>query len=384
MRVYSMNKPFIGKYGAESENIVEHFTLGDSGVSENIVAYARYDELSAVWDRFDTDIEVLSSVVSGNSKNIDYLSGVISANIDNIATNIANIATLSSALGDSKSTENLSGMPYKDAIEKPVYDQLRRIYNDMTINLEHLNIVSGKTDFLHNVLNNQAAGLQSLDFTWLCGPTPNKDRTLTFPTSGNLFQPSNKAVDLYFERRIIQNEDILAAEPLVYSYNGTSDGWSFGLRVDHLSANGTTGDSEWAAYFCKIKSAKQVIASYFKDEAGVKNKTPVAAWQLATPDIWYVEDVTDLGDPNGPTSEKYTIIAFIAANIKSETAEGTDTQTLPVSGYASWKLYLVDNILTDTTSDNINNIPNYWSDVAKVELGNTFEIPFSNETNATN
>jgi hypothetical protein len=402
MRVNSIEKPLIGKYGAESENIVEHFTLGESGVSENIVAYARYDELSAVWERFDTDIEVLSSVVSENSKNIDYLSTYIdetisdeiSANRENISTNINNIATLSSALGDSKSAGNLSGISYEEAIERPVYDQLKRIYNDMTIDQHNMHIVSGKVDFLHDTLVNKAAGLQSLEFEWLNGPdNHNKagdNKAIETKVKRYFGNPNNnEEYQLDFQTQTIYNKDIL--DDVTFSWDGKEDGFKYGVSVGHLPTNSASIDdeSDYVVHFVRIKCkdenatperpwniSKQVIASYFADAKDINNSTNinnVNVWQLATPDLWTVDEDYSFGNRQDP----YTLIAFIAKKHECELGETTDDiKDRCIDCYPMWKLYLVDNILKNVSS-NGGNVSNKWTDIEE----QTTTIPF--ETKST-
>jgi hypothetical protein len=125
----------------KSEKSLPHFTIND-------VAYARFDELSEFWNEFN--------------ESYNYLSGKLSSVIDHA---IKTDNFLSGTLGKSDSNNIASG-DYQTIISEPIFDQLRRIYNDMTLNTNKLENTTNKVDFLHTNLNKQAAGIHWVDFEW--------------------------------------------------------------------------------------------------------------------------------------------------------------------------------------------------------------------------
>ena len=255
-----------------SGTIRNHFTVKD-------VSYARFDELQEFWNEFnDTrkdlsgQIDYLSGTLSGEIvRSIAYdeaLSTVLKTEKDRstaydealstvlkaeINRSINDDAFLSATFGSNATSGAAQSGEYKAIITAPVFDQLRRIYNDMTVERDKQNTISGKTDFLHELLNNKAAGIQTLEFNWQAGHQlsgniktttveingvdvdiyEHENDDYTYDESINQKQtlPGYQTINLIFNNAEIRNSDIYVDRLVGGFYNPNTNTVIGGIRV---------------------------------------------------------------------------------------------------------------------------------------------------------
>lgn len=196
---YDRTQYILGMTAGETQ--LKFLDVNYSHFTASGIAYARFDELSALFDKHNTDVSNINNSINVTSSTLNdridsvynEITGSIDAEVSELNSEIGNIIDIIGKTKDSITSGN-----YSEAINDSIYPQLRRIYSDLYNVDKNTTITSGKVNFIYNTLNNRAAGIQSLEFDW----TANGIITGTF-------LPENTDVEIECINQDITIDDII-------------------------------------------------------------------------------------------------------------------------------------------------------------------------------